>query len=105
METYRVTFNYLGRDWFLCAKTWTYEPSHASHYRNAEAASAALVTARRYMRNKQVKARIVVTPPHEEAPMFGNARNKKEYSQPRLGKGARPREFRAQFAQEIDHPS
>ena len=63
METYRVTFNYLGRDWFLCAKTWTYEPSHSSHYRNAEAASAALVTARRYMRNKQVKARIVVTPP------------------------------------------
>lgn len=71
METYLVTFNYLGRDWFLCAKAWTDDPSRASHYRNQEAANAALATARRYMRNKQVKARIVVTPRTEEAARYG----------------------------------
>ncbi len=38
-----VTFHYLGRDWFLCAKSWTIEPAHASRYINAEAAAAALM--------------------------------------------------------------
>jgi len=71
MTTFNVTFSYLGRDWFLCAKTWTDQPSSATHYTNREAAAAALVTARRSMRNKQVKARIVARTPIEEAPLFG----------------------------------
>jgi|SRR5271170_6196034 hypothetical protein len=62
-----VTFHYLGRDWFLCAKSWTIEPAHASRYINAEAAAAALMIARRYMRNKQVKARIVSATPLVES--------------------------------------
>jgi hypothetical protein len=54
-----VTFHYLGRDWFLCGKSWTDEFPRASHYVSEEAAGAALAKARRYMRNKQAKARIV----------------------------------------------
>jgi hypothetical protein len=72
MTTFNVTFHYLGRDWFLSTKnSWTDQPSGASHYISREAAGAALVTARRYMRNKQVKARVVATPPTVEAPLFG----------------------------------
>jgi hypothetical protein len=70
MTTFNVTFHYLGRDWFLSTKNcWTDQPSGASHYISREAAGAALVTARRYMRNKQVKARIVATPPTVGTPL------------------------------------
>jgi hypothetical protein len=71
MTRFNVTFNYLGRDWFLCVKSWTDQSSSATHYANREAAAAALVTARRCMRNKQVKARIVATTPIEETSWCG----------------------------------
>jgi hypothetical protein len=72
MTTFNVTSHYLGRDWFLSTKNcWTDQSSGASNYISREAAGAALVTARRYMRNKQVKARIVATPPAVEATLFG----------------------------------
>jgi hypothetical protein len=71
MTTFNVTFSYLGRDWFLTAKSWTDQPSSATDYTNREAAAAALVTARRRMRNKQVNARIVARTPVEEAPLSG----------------------------------
>ena len=63
MTTLTVTFHYLGRDWFLCGKSWTDEFPRASLYVSEEAAGAALATARRYMRNKQAKARIVAMAP------------------------------------------
>ncbi len=68
MKTFTVTFRYLGRDWFLCGKSWTDECARASHYVSEHAAEAALVKARRYMRNKQAKARIVTMIPNVEAP-------------------------------------
>lgn len=72
MTTFTVTFHYLGRDWFLSKKNcWTDQPSGASHYISEEAAGAALVAARRYMRNKQVRARSVATPPTVETPLSG----------------------------------
>ena len=61
MNTFTVTFHYLGNDWFLRAKSWTDEPERASNYATEEAANTALTRARRSMRNKQVKARIVRT--------------------------------------------
>ncbi len=61
VTTFIVTFHYLGNDWFLRAKTWTEEFPRASRYSNEETARAALATARRYMRNKQSKARVVST--------------------------------------------
>lgn len=71
MPTFNVTFNYLGRDWFMCAeKCWTDQPSRASQYINGQAAGAALAKARRYMRNKQVEARIVASTSQVEAPSF-----------------------------------
>ena len=51
----------LGHDWFLSGKYWTNELARASQYINVEAASAALATARRNIKNKQSKARIVAT--------------------------------------------
>ena len=66
MSTFSVTFHYLGHDWFLAAKAWTDEPERASNYATQEAASMALTRVRRYMRNKQTKARIVATAPGEE---------------------------------------
>jgi hypothetical protein len=66
MSKFSVTFHYLGLDWFLVAKSWTDEPNRASNYATEEAASMALTRARRYMRNKQIKARIVAAAPGEE---------------------------------------
>jgi len=60
MPTFTVTFRYLGRVWFLCGRFWTEEAARASHHTNEEAAGAALTKARRYMRNKQLSARIVM---------------------------------------------
>jgi hypothetical protein len=66
MSTFSVTFHYLGHDWFLAATAWTDQPERASNYATQEAASMALTRVRRYMRNKQIKARIVATTPGEE---------------------------------------
>ena len=59
MNTFAVSFHYLGNDWFLRATSWTDEPELASNYATEEAARTALTRARRYMRNKQVKARVI----------------------------------------------
>jgi len=63
VTTFNVTFRYLGRDWFLRAKSWTEWWMHASHYDSEEAAIAALAIARRSMRNKQAGARIIKAAP------------------------------------------
>jgi len=78
IKTYVVTFHYLGCDWFLCGKSWTVEPARASHYINAEAAGAALATARRFMKNKQVKARIVAAAPTVGTPPVGSDKEQEE---------------------------
>ena len=72
MTTFIVTFHYFGRDWFLCGKSWTVEPARASHYINGDAADAALLTARRCMKNKQVKTRIVVASQTVASSPFGS---------------------------------
>jgi hypothetical protein len=66
MDTFNVTFTYLGLNWFLRGRYWTEQPADASCYISREAADAALVQARRYMRNKQVNAHIVGTTPAAE---------------------------------------
>ncbi len=59
MATFTVTFHYLGCDWFLREKSWTEKVGDASRYLDQQAAGEALAKARRYMRNKQPRARIV----------------------------------------------